>query len=644
MKKILLSIGAVAAVFSAEIANAQLAMTDFNTGLPATWSMIKVDNNVPSTSLNATIVAALTGNAWMTRLRATGDSCMLTTSSFTPAGTADRWLLTPAFTVTDAKMIITWEDVEGVSGVLDSLQVWVSPTAGNTVPSFTTKLYEGPVGDFATDVSGSLIYVKKGVSLAAYVGQSIRIAFRNHSTNQGTSRLDNVGTEIMTNKLDASVVSVSFPKIVATTSTNPVTVNIKNMGSDNITSLNLTYTVDAGAPVTQTFSGLNIYPYGTASLTFTTPISNPAVGNHIITVNAVQVNGAADPNSANNQATFGFVVATQTTTRAGLIEEFSSSTCSPCASFNLWFDPLVTTNNGDVPSSNFNIIKYQMNWPSPGTDLDYNASGSTRRGYYGVNAIPDHFTNGAPGTSFNSTTAQTEINNSKVAPAFMSMTGTYQYSTDSLFVTATITPYFTLTGLNFSFIAAATERNYSRNDATTTVGQHDFYHVERVMFPNGTGTAITSLTAGVPVTYTFKKPYVIGGVAQSNDNFAGSPSASDLVIFVQDNSDKSVMQSLVIPAAPKVTGIQQIEGINNVMLYPNPSKGNATVLFETTEATNLYLSVSDILGRVVYTAEVKLNSGTQNISIPSAQFIEGLYNVKILTEKGSMTERLSVIK
>ena len=101
-----------------------------------------------------------------------------------------------------------------------------------------------------------------------------------------------------------------------------------------------------------------------------------------------------DPNPSDNVVTGNFLGVSNQVQRNCLIEEFTSSTCAPCASFNSTFDPFIASINVNNQSSNFNIIKYQMNWPSPGNDASYNAHGNVRRGYYGVSGIPDHYTNG----------------------------------------------------------------------------------------------------------------------------------------------------------------------------------------------------------------------------------------------------------
>lgn len=641
MKKSLLL--AALGLLSLGEANAQLALENFNSGLPGTWSMIKADANTPSTSLNTVIITSLTTNAWMTRLRATGDSCMLTASLFTPAGTANRWLVSPSFTVPNNTTVLSWEDVEGITGGNDSMEVWVSPTAGNTVPAFTDMIYQDAAGPYVVDdVTGALTFVQHGVSLAAYAGQTITVAFRNHSTNQGTLRMDNVQTQNLANATDGAVTAVTFPKIVAASSSTSVKATIKNNGSQNITALQLTYTIDGGTPVSQTFSGLNIYPFGTYTATFTTQVSNPSVANHAIAIDIVQVNGAADPVTGNNQATGNFTVATQIVPRNGLIEEFSSSTCAPCASFNAIFDPLAVNNNANVPSSNFNVIKYQMNWPSPNNDRSFNAHGNTRRGYYGVSGIPDHYTNGMTGGAGN----QAEITASKSPSAFIDITGSFVIHSNNTFdVSYSVTPYFTMSG-NYSVHAAVVQRSFdlALNDPSQTTSQSHFVYAMREMFPNGNGTAVTTFTEGTPVTGNWAAhTYAVGNVQQNNYQWWSSPIAGDLVVFVQDNATGEVMQSKSIPASWPVS-TPNIANDTKVLVYPNPATDVAVVSLNMEYAAEVNISMTDAVGRVVYSSAQNLTGGRHDVTVNTTSFAPGIYNVTIKTEKGSLTERLSVVK
>ena len=639
MKRTLLALSAFV-LTNGFVANGQLATETFNSGFPATWTMFKVDNNTVSTNFTAPIPTVLTAQAWMNRLRATGDSAMMTVSGFTPPARADRWLVTPSFTVNDPKMIIKWEDWEGGgSGLYDTVQVWVSTSGGANPAAFTQKIYEGR----ATDFDAATPYGTHGASLASFNGQSVKVAFRNNTYNQGSLRIDNVGTQVMANALDGAMVSAAFPNIVEATSSTPVTIEVSNQGASNITSIQASYQFDAGSPVTQTFT-VNIAPLSSTTLTFTTQISNPTVGSHTITANIIQVNGAADPVASNNQTTRNFAVATGTVTRKGIIEEFTSSTCAPCASFNAWYDPLLQSNNANVPSSNFNVIKYQMNWPAPNNDVSYNNDGLLRRNYYGVNSIPDHFVNGMPGLPSGSpqSSYQPEINSSKTAPAYLSISGTYTIKGATLEAIVTVTPNFTLSGANYKLYMSANQYQYQNTGNTT--GQLNYYHVMRKMLPDGSGISISSFTAGVPQTFTQTYNYTVGSVTQMSYNFWLHPISGNLVAFVQDNNTKEIMNSVSIPAQWPTSVNNVSEAISEVSLYPNPAKDFATLSFSLEKSSVASINVIDAAGRVVYAASENFNAGKQQVNISTNNFSAGIYNVNIKTESGEHVERLTVVK
>jgi leucyl aminopeptidase (aminopeptidase T) len=52
-----------------------------------------------------------------------------------------------------------------------------------------------------------------------------------------------------------------------------------------------------------------------------------------------------------------------------------------------------------------------------------------------------------------------------------------------------------------------------------------------------------------------------------------------------------------------------------------------------------------MLGRTVYAAPAtRMAAGTARISIPVSEFANGMYNVKVQTENGTITEKFNVIK
>jgi hypothetical protein len=624
MKKVLLA-SAVLTAASGMVANAQLS-ENFNSGIPSTWIMLKNDNFIPSANLNAAIVSKLTTQAWMAWPRAVGDSCALTTSYFTSPAKADRWLITPAFQVNDPNMVLSWEDYSSDASYPDSIQVLVSPTAGTTAASFTATLYnaKGTVGGFA----------KKGVSLGAYNGQTIRIAFRNNSVDQYVLRLDNVATAVVP-AVDGAVDSVAFPRLASAGSA--VKVLVSNQGATTLNSATITYSVDGGTPVSQTFTGLNLVPFASTWVQFSTTV-NAAAGGHTLAVNLTQSNGAADPLTTNNSKSASFAVPNSSVTRNGLMEEFTSSTCAPCASFNATFDPLILANNANSQASRFNIIKFQMNWPTPNNDASYNADGDARRAFYGVTGIPDHYTNGMPGGAGD----QAEIDNSKTSPAYMSITGRYTIKGDSMIATVTITPTFTLNNANFKLYMAATEKNYTNNAATTT--QKQYYHVMRKMLPDGNGITINNFANGVPQTFTQRFKYTVGTVTQNSYNFWAHPFPGNLIAYVQDPASKEVIQSMAFYAQWPTDVDNVTENLSGIKVYPNPAKDMATVAFEAAKNTSVTIQVLDATGRAVYSIAEKANAGTQQVSIPTGTFAAGNYNVVVTSEEAKISTGLTVIK
>ena len=622
MKKLLLAMSLLVAAN----AEAQLWSQNFNTGIPSNWIQIKNDNNAPVSSYFGTVLTpALTNNAYANYLSATADSSLITPSYFSPTGAASRWIITPSFTVpATGNPMLSWYDYTPTTGN-DFIKIMISPTAGTTASSFTTSLFNGQcTNDFT----------KRGISLATYAGQTVRLAFINENNNKRYFFLDDVAVENATNVLDAAIEAITFPRYAA--NNTKVSVTVSNAGVQTITAVTVNYKIGANAAVSQTFTGLNLMPFQATTLSFTTLASGISTGALTITGTITQVNGVADPNAANNVKTANFTGATQGVARSGLIEEFSSSTCPPCATFNATFDPLIVTNNSNVASSKFNVVKYQMNWPSPGTDPSYNAHGLARRTYYSVSGIPDHFTNGLTGGAGD----QAEIDASKANPAVAAITGTYYLKgADSIICTVTVTPYITTT-TPFKLHVAAVERQYNY---TGTTSQTNYIRIMRMMFPDGNGTSLANLTAGQSQSFTFRAKYSVGNVTQNSLNFWANPIGSDLVAFVQDNTNKDIIQSFATPAS--TTNVNTIENITSLSVFPNPAVDYAEVGFRNAVSMSVGVRVFDMMGKIVFEkAATTYESGLNAIQIPVAQFSNGLYNVQIITNNGTLTEKITVAK
>ena len=92
-------------------------------------------------------------------------------------------------------------------------------------------------------------------------------------------------------------------------------------------------------------------------------------------------------------------------------------------------------------------------------------------------------------------------------------------------------------------------------------------------------------------------------------------------------------------------GVNEVQNVNNVSLYPNPTSDVTNVSFDLTENTNVTINLFDISGRVVKTIPTQfLTSGNNNITIQTSDVNAGVYFANISTDKFSKTYRLVIIK
>lgn len=450
------------------------------------------------------------------------------------------------------------------------------------------------------------------------------------------------------NTSSAAVTALAYNSSLDGISANgqPIGFTLQNNGLP-ITSFRAKFTVNGGAPITQSFTGLTHAPYVSTFYQFTSTISGAVAGTNTVVVTVDSVNGIVNPNVDSNE-TATFLYASATANRQGLIEEFSSSTCPPCASFNSTFDPLCVSMAVNTTGTDINVIKYQMNWPSPGNDRSYNSDGSTRRTYYGVTGIPDHFVNGL--TSQISDLG-TQLTSSKALKSFIDMSVNYTVDTarNKMGVIVTVTPRFTKSG-SYTVHTVVMDKYYE-NTANTT-GQLKYYHVMRKCLPSGSGHPVSAWADGVAqsfvdtgITYT-NGNYTLGTSSyptQGDNKFWANPYAgSEVVCFVQDNATKSVMQSVfALPAGTiSVSTLAKVDGIS---IFPNPTKGSANLKFNLQEEGNVSVSLMEYTGKMV--SEIvneNMTPGVKNVNINTKGIVPGNYIVLISTVGGNRVERLTV--
>lgn len=156
---------------------------NFQSGMPANFTLFDMDGRTPAPS------TAYITSAWVARPdflmpAFTGDSAAFSTSWYSPNGAADDWMITPAITLTSAS-VLRWQAAAYSADYPDGYEVRIFTAA----PTTATLASSTVLFSISAEIPSR---TQRQISLAAYTGQTVYIAFRN-TTNDGTLLLvDNI--------------------------------------------------------------------------------------------------------------------------------------------------------------------------------------------------------------------------------------------------------------------------------------------------------------------------------------------------------------------------------------------------------------------------------------------------------------------
>ena len=302
----------------------------------------------------------------------------------------------------------------------------------------------------------------------------------------------------------------------------PVKGSIINTGVTTITNAEVQWQLDGGMVHNSSFTGLSLTTQQMYDFTCT-DLLVAGIGMHDLKVWITNINGTPDDFRANDTLGKPLNRVCNAIPKKPLFEEFTSSTCSPCASFNSGFVPWCNTHQDEIT-----LIKYQMNWPGAG-DPYYTDEGGVRKDFYGVAGVPDLYCNGGAvattipdvNVAFSQGLAQIGI---------IDLVATHTLTGHVIDIDATVLPFanFPNCKLYIVVMERVTHNNVGGN------GETSFEHVMMKMIPDATGVSM-NLIDRVPFTFTQSVDLTGTHVEEWNDLIVG--------IFVQDQGIKMIYQS-----------------------------------------------------------------------------------------------------
>ncbi|MBX7203117.1 MAG: T9SS type A sorting domain-containing protein [Bacteroidia bacterium] len=434
---------------------------------------------------------------------------------------------------------------------------------------------------------------------------------------------------------EVKLTSFTMPEYVVQ-GNNDISATIRNMGADTLRSLTIEYTVNDGSTQVARIDTLSIRPLGFAVLTHPTKWAISTPGNYNLKVKVSLPNDQADVDTTDNYGNASTTVATRAVQRTALVEEFTSSTCSPCSLYNQTFIPIMLEDYGaNKPNSRVAAVTYHMNFPAPGNDPSFNADAGARASSYNVTQTPNLYANGQEFWDYPRTT----IAKAFEKPAVMKIDLETISRNDSLVTTVTVTPYIERAAGARLFVAL-TEDYYEYNGYN---GETEFIHAMRKMLPNPAGQTLPAMQPDVPIVFKTSYKVVAGDVKKGNYNFWGSDIVGyTTVAWVQDMGvGKHVYQAAfdedvtvgIAPAAHEVVA----------SFFPNPGNGQLFIRAEGGQNEPFSINIFNTTGQLVHHESLgTYPQGTQVLHTNLSHLADGMYLVQLNAGARQTTRKISI--
>ena len=478
------------------------------------------------------------------------------------------------------------------------------------------------------------------VDLSAFAGQTVFLTFRHFNTvDMNTLLIDDIFVKNLQPN-DVSVETIALNRYSAVSTNNTLGVEVKNEGSNAVTSLQINW--NDGADHIQTVTGLNIAPGATTIVNHPTSVNYATALEESIAVTVSQVNTVADTDPTNNTGSALINTVSQIADKKVVIEEGTGTWCGWCPRGAVAMDYMTATyptdfigiaaHNGDVMT----VTEYDngMNlsgFPGCNVDrvlLDQGVSQASFVSYY--NARKDLVVPAAIAATASGSGANVTIN---VSSTFYTPFSAANYRLGVVIIEDDVT----------GTTSAYNQANYYAGGGSGAMGgfesltdpvpaaQMVYDHVGRALlggFNGQAGSVPTTITNGQVVNYTFN--YTVPATSTRADMHA--------VALLIDQATGEIVNAEEISISE--LGIDEASTIN-MEVYPNPASNVVNVNFDA-KGGDYSVIITDLSGREVANTSVANASGLQSVAIPLTGLTSGNYLITISKEGASYTQNLMV--
>ena len=482
-------------------------------------------------------------------------------------------------------------------------------------------------------------------------GSNVLLAFR-YQDNGGWLygyAVDNVNV-FSPSANDAAVTALTFPAYAQVGTNVAITGEISNMGSNAITSLDLTYDAGSG-PVTETVS-VSIPPLGTANFSHTTQFNVAAAQTYNVDVS---VSLAGDGDASNDMMSGTISGLANVPTKMVVGEEATGTWCGWCPRGSDWMEYMAAT----YPGTWAGVAVHNSD---PMVVTDYDAGmGAIIGGYPSSTVDRMAFADVDPSTM----EAAYNVQIQEIPPANIQVASTVNGSTVDITITATFE--VALSNADLRLNAVVTE-----NNVTGTSSQYDqanyysfqsnnladplagfgldwqaennpvaaadmvYDHVGRAItggFNGAAGSVPATVTAGQQVSYTAS--YTIPAGQDVNE--------MHIVGILHDNATGRILNAGEASVGLN-SGIASVESNFDVKVFPNPTSDVLNVRMDLPEASNIQVEVVNVVGQTISSEAYGSIVGDQVLMVDVTDYSAGMYYLNITVDGERVTKTFNVSK
>lgn len=636
--------------------------------------------NAPNKPFN---VVALKSTGWAISMNSVEkDTFLVTTSWLDTSAATQRFIVSPVINSITVNSVLSWEAKSPDINFPEGYEVYITTTTTGTLSAANFSLSDRVffLADGNTPAAGEKSkWTKHGISLAAYAGQNIRIAFKNISKNMYQLWVDDIVVENITDTLDAALSSGQGIYKYNTINTNGnINCRITNNGNKTLNLAALQYSikgpVNSGSAETFILTP-PLTPFAYADIIFSAPyyINTPGYYNVKIWVNSA--NNATDQNHLNDTLYTGLSILSVKPAKSILAEQFLSAFDGNSPDGQEKLSALTASN---VIAVNIHESDSLKNSSANGIISAYRKKTTTAlidRNYFNdISSVAVE--RGAYGTRINQRL-------SAVVPATVAITGK-NYNTTTRELTFTVQAGFVAeTQGDYRINAYLTENNVAGLETDTTYNgwnqlsfmynipwspfyQKGYYlasangyilnawlykhqHVLDTVFDGSFGAAgVIPLTGGTlnqnfTKAYSYTLPIAPSGISKF------IPDNMYLVASVSEyNSDINHRQILNCAQEKITSGAELVSVKENGLeatfsLYPNPSFGLTTIVVPEKSFNHaIQINITDIMGKVVYSQASDMRFGLLQLNL--YQLENGTYFIRLTDGTKGRTQKLIISK